>query len=45
MAPIAATRTTARKKHYVLDVENENLTSQAVNALVAIMPVPKKNGR
>ena len=33
------------KEHYVLDVENKNLTSQAVNALVAIMPVPKKNSR
>ncbi|MFR6641878.1 MAG: hypothetical protein ACLUSP_11700 [Christensenellales bacterium] len=33
------------KEHYVLDVENENLTSQVVNALVAIMPVPKKNNR
>ena len=33
------------KEHYVLDVENEDLTSRVVDALVAVTPVPKKNNR
>ncbi len=33
------------KEHYVLDVENEDLTSRVVDALVAVTPVPKKKKR
>ena len=33
------------KEHYILDVENEDLTSQVVNALVAVTPIPKKKKR
>ena len=33
------------KEHYILDVENDDLNSRVVNALVAVTPVPKKKKR
>ena len=33
------------KVHYVLDVENEDLTTRVIDTLVAVTPAPKKKKR
>lgn len=33
------------KEHYVLDVENEDLTARVIDTLVAVTPAPKKKKR
>lgn len=33
------------KEHYVLDVENKDLTARVIDTLVAVTPAPKKKKR